>query len=150
VTTVITRSSTTLTLLAILVLGVWFYLNGLTTVGEIVMFMSFATLLIGKLEQAVHFANRMVMDAPRIAEFFEVLDTEPAVRDRSDAVDAGRMRGIVEFKNVSFSYDGKRRGCRSHVTALPGQTVALVGATGAGNRPRSGCCTAPSTRNRAR
>ena len=35
-------------------------------------------MLIGKLEQAVHFANQMVMDAPRLTEFFDVLDTEPA------------------------------------------------------------------------
>ena len=53
--TVITRTATTLTILAILILGVWFYVHGLTTVGEIVMFMSYATLLIGKLEQAVGF-----------------------------------------------------------------------------------------------
>ena len=133
VTTVVTRSSTTLTLLAILILGVWFYLRELTTVGEIVMFMSFATLLIGKLEQAVHFANRMVMDAPRIAEFFEVLDTEPAVRDRPGAKEPGRPRGLVEFKDVSFSYDGKRPAVADlDFTALPGQTIALVGATGAG------------------
>jgi ATP-binding cassette, subfamily B, beta-glucan exporter len=133
VTTVITRTSTTLTILSILVLGVWFYLHDLTTVGEIVMFMSFATMLIGKLEQAVGFANRMVMDAPRISEFFEVLDTEPAVRDRPDAVDPGRMRGLVEFKDVSFSYDGKRAAVADLTfTALPGETVALVGATGAG------------------
>jgi ATP-binding cassette subfamily B protein len=133
VTTVITRTSTTLTMLSILVLGVWFYLHDLTTVGEIVMFMSFATLLISRLEQAVHFANEMVMDAPRIAEFFEVLDTEPAVRDRPDAVDPGRMHGLVEFKDVSFSYDGKRSAVADLTfTALPGETVALVGATGAG------------------
>jgi glucan exporter ATP-binding protein len=133
VTTVITRTSTTLTILSILVLGVWFYLHDLTTVGEIVMFMSFATMLIGKLEQAVGFANRMVMDAPRIREFFEVLDTEPAVRDRPDAIDPGRMRGLVEFKDVSFSYDGKRAAVTDLTfTALPGETVALVGATGAG------------------
>ena len=131
--TVITRTATTLTILAILVLGVWFYVQGLTTVGEIVMFMSFATLLIGKLEQAVHFANRMVMDAPRLREFFDVLDTAPAVRDRPDAIDPGRMRGLVEFKDVSFSYDGKRPAVVDlSFTALPGQTVALVGATGAG------------------
>src|SRR5882724_2607793 len=49
VTTVITRTSTTLTILSILVLGVWFYLDAVTTVGEIVMFMSFATMLIGRL-----------------------------------------------------------------------------------------------------
>jgi len=133
VTTVITRTSTTLTMLSILVLGVWFYLRDQTTVGEIVMFMSFATLLIGKLEQAVHFANELVMDAPRLAEFFDVLDTEAAVRDRPDAVDPGRMRGLVEFEDVSFSYDGKRPAVADLTfTALPGETVALVGATGAG------------------
>ena len=133
VTTVITRTATTLTMLSILVLGVWFYLRGQTTVGEIVMFMSFATLLITRLEQAVHFANEMVMDAPRIAEFFEVLDTEPAVRDRPDAMEPDRMHGLVEFKDVSFSYDGKRPAVADLTfTALPGETVALVGATGAG------------------
>src|SRR5919201_4364977 len=108
VTTVITQASTTLTMLSILVLGVYFYLRALTTVGEIVVFMSFATLLITRLEQSVQFANRMLMDAPRLSEFFDVLDTEPAVRDRPDAVDPGRIRGLVEFKDVSFSYDGKR------------------------------------------
>jgi ATP-binding cassette, subfamily B, beta-glucan exporter len=130
---VLTRTSTTLTILSILLAGIWFYVNGLTTVGEIVMFMSFATLLISKLEQAVHFANRMQMEAPRLAEFFEVLDTEPAVRDRSDAMDPGRLRGLIEFDNVSYSYDGKRSAVADLAfTALPGETIALVGATGAG------------------
>jgi ATP-binding cassette subfamily B protein len=131
--TVITRTSTTLTILAILMVGVFFYLKGETTVGEIVMFMSYATLLVGKLEQAVGFANRMVLDAPRLREFFEVLDTEPSVRDRPDAVDPGRVRGLVDFGDVSFSYDGKRPAVADLTfTALPGQTVALVGPTGAG------------------
>jgi ATP-binding cassette subfamily B protein len=107
--------------------------NGQTTVGEIVMFMSYATLLIGKLEQVVHFSNQMVMDAPRLREFFEVLDTTPAVRDRSDAIDPGRLRGLVEFDDVSFSYDGKRPAVLDLTFRVePGQTVALVGATGAG------------------
>ncbi len=130
---VLTRASTTLTLLAILIVGIFFYMAGLTTVGEIVMFMSFATLLIGKLEAVVHFANNMVLDAPRLAEFFDVLDTVPAVRDRPDAFDPGRVRGLVEFKEVSFSYDGKRPAVADLTfTALPGETIALVGPTGAG------------------
>jgi ATP-binding cassette subfamily B protein len=130
---VLTRTSTTLTLLAILIAGIWFYLNSLTTVGEIVMFMGFAALLINRLEQAVHFANRMLMEAPRLSEFFEVLDSEPAVRDRSDAMDPGRLRGLVEFNDVSFSHDGKRPAVADlSFTALPGETIALVGATGAG------------------
>lgn len=131
--TVITRTATTLTILAILMLGVWFYVRGQTTVGEIVTFMSYATLLIGKLEQAVSFANRMVTDAPRLREYFEVLDTTPAVRDRTGAVDPGRVRGLVEFQDVSYSYDGKRSAVADLTfTARPGDTVALVGATGAG------------------
>ena len=130
---VLTRTATTLTMLAILIAGIWFYLNELTTVGELVMFMGFAALLINRLEQAVMFANRMLMEAPRLAEFFEVLDTEPAVRDRSDAIDPGRLRGLVEFDQVSFSYDGKRSAVADlSFTALPGETIALVGATGAG------------------
>src|SRR3954453_749701 len=131
--TVITRTAPTLTILAILILGVWFYVHGLTTVGEIVMFMSYATLLIGKLEQAVGFSNRMVTEAPRLREFFEVLDTEPAVRNRPGAVEPGRVRGLVEFDNVSHSYDGKRPAVIDlNFVAQPGETVALVGATGAG------------------
>jgi ATP-binding cassette subfamily B protein len=131
--TVITRTATTLTILAILILGVWFYVRGLTTVGEIVMFMSYATLLIGKLEQAVGFSNRMVTEAPRLREFFEVLDTTPAVRNRPGAVDPGRVRGLVEFDDVSHSYDGKRPAVIDlSFVVQPGETVALVGATGAG------------------
>ena len=131
--TVLTKAATTITMLLILVLGIWFYVNGETTVGEIVMFMSFATMLIGKLEAVVHFANHMVMEGPRLQEYFDVLDTIPTVRDRPDAVDPGRLRGLVEFKDVSFSYDGKRPAVQDlNFTALPGETIAFVGATGAG------------------
>ena len=148
VTSVITRASTTLTMLAILILGVWFYLHDLTTVGEIVMFMSFAMLLITRLEQAVNFANRMVMDAPRIAEFFDVLDTEPAVRDRPDAVDPGRLRGLVEFSDVSFSYDGKRAAVADlSFTALPGKPSPWWEQPAPANRRHSACCIALSIRN---
>src|SRR5882724_11628224 len=53
--TVITRASTTITVLAIFTLGISLHDQGLTSVGEIVMFVSFATLLIQKLEQVVSF-----------------------------------------------------------------------------------------------
>jgi len=133
VAAVLSRIATTLTMLAILIVGIFLYQAGLSTVGEIVMFMSFATLLIGKLEHVVYFTNHMVMDAPRLQEYFDVLDTVPTVRDRPDAVDPGRLRGLIEFNNVTYSYDGKRPAVEDlHFTALPGETIALVGATGAG------------------
>ncbi|MBN8961717.1 MAG: glucan ABC transporter ATP-binding protein/ permease [Rhizobiales bacterium] len=131
--TVMTRASTTITVLAIFTVGIVLHQQGLTSVGEIVMFVSFATMLIQKLEQVVAFINNVFMEAPRLQEFFNVLDAVPAVRDRPDAIDPGRVQGLVEFNNVSFSYDGKRPAVEDvSFTALPGQTIALVGPTGAG------------------
>jgi ATP-binding cassette subfamily B protein len=97
------------------------------------MFVSFATMLIQKLEQVVAFINNLFMEAPRLQEFFRVLDQVPAVRDRADAIDVRRLSGLIEFKDVTFSYDGKRPAVEDlSFTALPGQTIALVGPTGAG------------------
>ena len=131
--TVITRASTTITVLAIFTVGIALHEQGLTSVGEIVMFVSFASMLIQKLEQVVSFINNVFMEAPRLQEFFNVLDAVPAVHDRPDAIDAGRLSGLIEFNDVSFSYDGKRPAVEDlSFTALPGQTIALVGPTGAG------------------
>src|SRR3954447_1087841 len=130
---VLTRSATTITMLSIFVLGIYLNTQSLATIGEIVTFMNFAALLITRLEQVVGFTNKVLLDAPRLREFFDVLDTVPAVRDRPDAVDPGRMRGLIEFDDVSFSYDGKRPAIQElSFTALPGETIALVGSTGAG------------------
>jgi ATP-binding cassette subfamily B protein len=133
VAAVLTRAGTTLTLLTILLVGTYLKLVGLASVGQIVSFMSLSALLIARLEQAVSFANRLFIDAPKLADFFGVLDNVPAVRDRPDAVDPGRVRGLVEFKDVSFSYNGKRYAVADlSFTALPGDRVALVGPTGSG------------------
>jgi len=133
VAAVLTRAGTTLTLLVILLVGAYLKIVGLASVGEIVSFMSIAALLITRLEQAVSFANRLFVDAPKLADFFGVLDTVPAVRDRPNAVDPGRVRGLVEFKDVSLSYDGKRAAVADLTfTVLPGERIALVGPTGSG------------------
>ena len=149
--TVLTRASTTLAILSIIALGTWLFEKGLITVGEIATFMALAGMVISRLEQAVSFANRMTLDAARLREFFDVLDTIPAMHDRPDAVDPGRLTGRIEFDNVSFAYDGTRPAVSGlSFTALPGETVALVGATGAGKStalmllhrafdPQSGC-----------
>jgi ATP-binding cassette subfamily B protein len=130
---VLTRAATTLTILAIIVYGTWLHLEGLASIGEIVTFMGFATMVIARLEMAVGFTNRIFVDAPRLRDFFEVLDTVPSLRDRPHATDPGRLYGLVEFSDVSFSYDGKRAAVADLAfTGLPGKTIALVGPTGAG------------------
>ena len=133
IASVLTRAGTTLTMLVILVVGTYLKLIGLATVGQIVSFMSIAGLLINRLEQAVSFSNHLFRNAPKLADFFNVLDTVPAMRDRPNAVDPGRVRGHVEFHDVSFSFDGKRATVADlNFSALPGERVALVGPTGSG------------------
>jgi ATP-binding cassette subfamily B protein len=108
-------------------------MHGLTTIGQIVTFTNLTGLVVSRLEQMVGFTNRVSVDAPRLREFFEVLDAVPAVHDRHDAVDPGRLRGLVEVSGVSFSYDGKRPAVEDLTfTARPGERIALVGHTGAG------------------
>jgi ATP-binding cassette, subfamily B, beta-glucan exporter len=133
VMTMLTRSATTLTILCIVVLGAWLFTQDLISVGEIVTFIAFAGLVIGKLEQVVSFINKLAMDAPKLREFFEVLDTNPLIRDSATAIDPGRLTGKIVFKDVSFSYDGKRTAIDNlSFTIQPGQTIAFVGASGAG------------------
>jgi len=133
VISVLTRASTTITILSIIIIGALLNFRGIVTVGEIVTFMGFAAMLIDKLQNTVAFTNRVFTEAPRLQQFFDVLDTAPAVRDKPNAVDPGPLHGRVEFQDVSFSYDGKQSAVADLTfTVLPGETVALVGATGAG------------------
>jgi ATP-binding cassette subfamily B protein len=133
VVTVLTRSATTISILCIIVLGVWLFMQSLITIGEIVTFVAFAGIIIARLEQVVAFANKLASDAPRLREFFEVLDTAPDIKDRPDAIDPGRCTGLVEFHGVSFSYNPQHTAVNNLSFAIqPGQTIALVGASGAG------------------
>lgn len=133
VVTVLTRSATTISILCIIVLGVWLYTQSLITIGAIVTFVAFAGIIISRLEQVVAFANKLATDAPRLQEFFDVLDTAPEIKDRPDAIDPGRSTGLVEFHNVCFSYNAQQRAVDHLSFAIkPGQTLALVGTSGAG------------------
>jgi glucan exporter ATP-binding protein len=133
VATVVTRASATLSILAIFILGTVLHFRKLASVGEIVTFINFATMLIARLEQMVGFINVLLMQAPKLQEFFGVFDTRAAVADRPGATDAGRLGGRVTFDHVSFSYDGRRDAVTDLcIDVAPGETIALVGATGSG------------------
>lgn len=64
--------------------------------------------------------------------FYELLEEKPDFADRPDAVECGKIKGCIEFDNVSFGYGGKPVIKNLNLKVLPGQTVAFVGETGAG------------------
>jgi glucan exporter ATP-binding protein len=133
VVTVLTKSATTISILCIVILGSWLYSQSLITIGEIVTFIAFAGIFIGRLEQIVTFANKLASDAPRLQEFFEVLDTSPDIKNIPNAIDPGRCNGLIQFNEVCFSYNNRYKAIdRLSFTAKPGETIALVGASGVG------------------
>lgn len=130
---VMTRAASTITVISIFVLGTWLYTKGEATVGEIVSFMGFATMLIGRMDQASGFVSRIFFQMPSLGDFFRVLDAQSTVPDKPDGIDIGRAHGDVEFDDINFSYDGKRPALVHFSLKVPaGATVALVGPTGAG------------------
>ncbi|MGQ0581147.1 MAG: glucan ABC transporter ATP-binding protein/ permease [Reyranella sp.] len=130
---VMTRAASTITVISIFVLGTWLYINGEATVGEIVSFMGFATMLIGRMDQASGFVSRIFFQMPSLGDFFRVLDAQSTVPDKPNGIDIGRARGEVEFDDIGFSYDGKRPALVHFSLKTPaGSTVAFVGPTGAG------------------
>jgi ATP-binding cassette subfamily B protein len=133
VVAVMTRAAATLTVIAIFVLGTVLHLRGGASVGEIVSFMGFATLLIARLEGAVGFVSHMVMQAPALEQFFAVLDSRSSVAEKPDAVALPRVQGEVRFEGVRFAYPGGPPILDGiDIVAAPGRTIALVGQTGAG------------------
>jgi ATP-binding cassette, subfamily B, beta-glucan exporter len=133
VVNVLTRGASTLAVIAIVLVGTVLHLNGEASVAEIVSFMGFATLLIGRLEAGVNFINNMFMRLPSLEDFFAVLDTKSTVAERPDAHELVVSQGEVAFEHVGFAYPGGPN-ILSDVSfvARPGSVIALVGHTGAG------------------
>jgi ATP-binding cassette subfamily B protein len=132
VVAVLTRASATLTVIALFALGAWLKTQGATTVGEIMSFMGFATLLIGRLEQTLGFVKDVAFERAALEELFEVLDTVPRVLDRPGAAVLGRVQGAVRFEGVSFAHADRPTVQDLDIDVRPGMRVALVGRTGAG------------------
>jgi ATP-binding cassette subfamily B protein len=133
ITVIGAKAAATLTLLMIFLLGVELHAQGLASIGQIVTFTAFSTLLIAQLNEIVGFINGLFLQAPKLQEFFRVLDTPSHVTERANAQDPGRLTGHVRFDHVCFSYEaGKQAVADVSFDIRPGETVALVGATGSG------------------
>ncbi len=133
VLSVVTSAASTITVITIFMIGTILHLRGAATIGAIVSFMGFATLLIGRLTGAMGFVSRLFMQMPTLTDFFAVMDAETTILEPVGAKALKVPAGEVRFENVSFDYvTGIPTVAQLSFTARPGSVVALVGATGAG------------------
>ena len=128
-----TRAASTLTIVAIFLLGAALNARGEVTVGNIVTFSGFAMTLIGRLEQFAGFISALFFQTPSLRDFFGVLDTPSALKESPHTPPLPRVAGEVVFDNVSFAYSKAHPALSSLSFRVPaGSTIALVGPTGAG------------------
>ncbi|HET7378076.1 MAG TPA: ABC transporter transmembrane domain-containing protein, partial [Anaerolineae bacterium] len=109
-------------------------IGNLLTLGEWQQFSLYLVYVFFPLGQLGFIITQMSQAAASASRIYEILDAKSDVIDKPDALDLPAIQGQVEFKNVTFRYPGGGAPVLSHVNleAKPGQTIALLGATGSG------------------
>lgn len=107
--------------------------KGEVQVGALISFGSYIAMFWQPLMNLSNFYNQLVTNITGAERIFEILDTEAEITDAADAVELPKIKGEVTFSHVSFHYD-EDPDVLSDVsfTVKPGETIALVGPTGAG------------------
>ena len=118
---------------AVIFYGALQVLGGSLTIGALLIFTQYLQSMYKPVRSMTKFSTRFSKASVSAGRIGEVLEVEPEIRDRPDAIEAKDVRGEVVFEDVTFDY-GDGKGVLENVsfTARPGQQVALVGSSGAG------------------
>ena len=119
---------------AVVGIGAWRVLQGVLTVGDIVLLVSYLAMLYKPLETLASTAATVQGAAAGAGRVFGILDHTPKVRDKTGAIPLpARTAGPIVFDQVSFAYDEGKQVLKEVFLEIPaGQTVAFVGPSGAG------------------
>ncbi len=120
--------------LVIVAAGTWELSQGNLTLGGLLVFLTYLTQLFDPVRGLVQLVGSMSAASAGAERVIEVLDQQPAVAERNGAQVLDSPRGSVVFDGVSFRYPAAQRAALENVSFAvgPGETLALVGASGAG------------------
>ncbi len=103
------------------------------SIGTFIAFSTYLSMFWHPIQNISNFYNQLVTNIAGAERIFEILDTPPAIADEADVEEMPEITGEVTFEHVSFSYDGKVKVLDDVSFRIrPGETIALVGPTGAG------------------
>jgi ATP-binding cassette, subfamily B, bacterial len=108
-------------------------LRGALSIGDILIFLAYLGMLYQPMNTFSQSASVLQSASAQLRRVFELLDSAPEIKDRPNAFIPKNVRGELEFRDVTFSYDAGRPVLENfHLRVKPAQTVAFVGRTGAG------------------
>ncbi len=113
--------------------GGWLAVKQIITIGTIAAFINYTRQFTRPLNELANQINTIQSAIASAERLFEIMDEPPEPPDPPDAIELKSVKGDVEFRNVSFSYKSDEAVLKNiSFHAHPGQTIALVGPTGAG------------------
>jgi glucan exporter ATP-binding protein len=127
------RLSSTISMMVVLSIGAYLVTHGQLRIGDVIAFTGFATLLIARLDQMSAFANQISEARAKLEEFYRLEDSAADAAEPEGLRDLGSVTGHVRFENVGFEFANSGQGVDDvSFEVQAGQTVAIVGPTGAG------------------
>ena len=121
-----------LSALLVLWLGSRRVIDGRLSIGDFVAFNAYVAMLSWPMIAFGWVTNMLQRGLAAWRRMLDVLQVEPSIRDRDDPIRPARIRGEVEFRDLTFGYGGRTVLSGVSARVRPGQVLALVGPTGAG------------------
>lgn len=108
--------------------------RGKMLASDIVIYVLYINLFLDPIRTLINFTEQFQKGMTGFERFCEIIDTEPEVQDRPNAIEAGRLQGNIVFDNVSFAYDDAEEHVLENINLeIPAlKTIALVGPSGGG------------------
>jgi ATP-binding cassette, subfamily B, multidrug efflux pump len=123
----------TLATAAVLAAGGYFAVTGTTTVGTVTSFLIYVQQFFRPIQILSQFYTQAQSALAGAERIFKLIDEPVTLQDAKDAIELPRIQGEVTFDRVNFGYNPDRPVLKDiNLNVKPGQTIALVGATGAG------------------
>ncbi|MCM1992071.1 ABC transporter ATP-binding protein [Oceanirhabdus seepicola] len=119
-------------ILLVIIIGGIFVIQGSLSVGELVQFNLYAWMIIWPMRMLGWLSNMIAQANASSKKIFKIMDTEPEIKNKINAIELKDMKGHIKFNNVSFKYDDEEILKGVNLDIAPGSTVAIMGSTGSG------------------
>ena len=117
-----------------LLMGAWLMMKGELSAADLVTFLLYINNFTEPVKRLVNFTEQFQNGYSGYERFLEIMSIAPDIKDKEDAQSLDRVKGEIQFEDVSFHYSENKENVLSHVNldVKPGEYVALVGSSGAG------------------